>query len=300
VPHTRPHFLHLGPGRTGTSWLFNMLGQHPDVRLNPVKEIRYFSELYCYPEEGLLGRFRNRNAHNQDYRDYLRNRLRRYFRYPFSAPLSLDRIRWDFRYLFGRRSDDWFESLFNSNGSTITGDFSPQTQFIPPQDVVRIAQEWPATKAMLTLRDPVDWAWSCAKMWLMAGREAELISDAELSEFIGRSALEYPTVAAIKVWDQAFAGRFKLLYFDDIASDPPGVLHDVCDFLGLSTAPIARFKGGVEARYSSRPQAMPPRLRRILIDRYRPEMRDLAERYGGYPQHWLERYSDQRQAADVK
>lgn len=291
VPHTRPDFLHIGLARSGSSWLHNMLKQHPDVQLPPIKEIRYLSELYCYPGEGLFGRFRKGDAHNGDYRAYLVERLRRYLRYPHHGRMTLERLRWDLSYLFGKRSDRWFERLFQCDETKLTGDFSPQTQNLPPQDVARIAREWPAIKVTLALRDPVDWAWSCARMWLIGEREAAELSDDELRAFVGGFALEYPSVPGVAMWKDAFADRFKLLYFDAIVSDPAAVLVEVCEFLGLATAPIADFEGGVETRYSSRPQPMPERFRQILIERYLPEMTDLADHYGGYAQHWLEQYT---------
>jgi len=39
---------------------------------------------------------------------------------------------------------------------------------------------------------------------------------------------------------------------------------------------------------------MPTRFRKELIELYQAEVRPLAERYGGYPEQWLERYSKLR------
>jgi hypothetical protein len=289
MAHTKPHFLHVGPGRTGTSWLYGMLSQHPDVYLNPVKEVRYFSEACDYPGEGLLGRFRKGDWHNQNYRSYLKKRLRSYLKHPLTAVGSSDRLAWDLRYLFGRRSDDWFEGLFRCEVSKVTGDFSPQTQHIPPAEVFYISQEWPATKVLLTLRDPIEWGWSCARMWLIPDRDPREVSDAEFRDFVEKFTPDFPTVARISLWETAFAGRFKLLFFDDIAADPAKALNDVCDFLDLATGPIAGFDVS-RRRYSSRPLAIPRRFRRILIELYENEVRQLAEKYGTYPRRWLERY----------
>lgn len=38
-----PTFICVGPGRTGTSWLREMLEKHPDVALSTVKETEYYS-----------------------------------------------------------------------------------------------------------------------------------------------------------------------------------------------------------------------------------------------------------------
>ena len=269
-----------------------MLRQHPDVHLNPVKEVRYFSEAHFYPREGLLGRFSKGDSHNDDYRSYLRRRLKWYVKHPLSAAESVDRLIWDFKFLFGRRSDDWFEDLFGVEGSKITGDFSPQTQRLPHEEVVRISREWPETKVLLTLRDPVDWSWSYARKFLMAKTGLADLTDDQFSDFVRKFAPYFPTVSRISVWERAFTARFRLLFFDDIGKDPVGVLSNVCNFLGIATAPIHSFDGLSERSYSSPYLAMPTRFRRILIELYEDDVGELARRYGSYPRQWLEDYRD--------
>lgn len=39
----QPTFICIGPGRTGTSWLREMLDSHPDVSLSSIKETEYFN-----------------------------------------------------------------------------------------------------------------------------------------------------------------------------------------------------------------------------------------------------------------
>jgi hypothetical protein len=41
-----PTFIVLGPPRTGTTWLFKCLNQHPDIYLSERKEVRYFDEQF--------------------------------------------------------------------------------------------------------------------------------------------------------------------------------------------------------------------------------------------------------------
>ena len=290
MPRTRPHFLHVGPEKTGTSWLYRMLSQHPDVHVPPVKEIRYFFEAHAYPGEGLLERFRQKDWHNRDYRYYLKRRLRHYLEHPRSAAKSLDRLRWDFDFLFGARSDEWFERLFRGEESKITGDFSPQTFHVPPRHILRIAQEWPDTKVLLALREPVEWTWSFARMSLIKDRDLADVSEAELLDFSRIHATYYPSLSRILDWEGPFAGRFRLIFFDDIVANPTRLLGDVCEFIGLATAPIARFEGIAQSKNRGRTLSMPPRLRTVLIDLYRDDVSRLAERYGGYPRQWLERY----------
>lgn len=41
-----PNFLHLGPGKSGSTWLHEVLSLHPQVYLSPAKDLYYFSRYY--------------------------------------------------------------------------------------------------------------------------------------------------------------------------------------------------------------------------------------------------------------
>lgn len=43
-------FIVIGPGKSGTSWLFNVLGQHPEVCLSSAKETLYFEKYFAKGE----------------------------------------------------------------------------------------------------------------------------------------------------------------------------------------------------------------------------------------------------------
>jgi hypothetical protein len=42
-----PNFLYLGPDKSGSSWLFEVLRQHPDCYTPPCKDIYFFDEQYA-------------------------------------------------------------------------------------------------------------------------------------------------------------------------------------------------------------------------------------------------------------
>jgi hypothetical protein len=41
-----PDFLHLGPGKTGSTWLYDVLARHPEVYLSEAKDLYFFSRYY--------------------------------------------------------------------------------------------------------------------------------------------------------------------------------------------------------------------------------------------------------------
>src|SRR5262245_24784697 len=118
-----PAFLCVGPEKTGTSWLYANLAPHPDIFLLPVKEIRYFYELAAYPHEKWWSRLSARGDwHAQNYRSYLCERFDHYRRRPRSIKWEWRRFVWDWRYLFGRRNDEWYLSLFDGMNDRVSGD----------------------------------------------------------------------------------------------------------------------------------------------------------------------------------
>ncbi|MEZ6135909.1 MAG: sulfotransferase domain-containing protein [Pirellulaceae bacterium] len=46
VPQHFPNFIVIGPGKSGTSWLYHVLGQHPEVCMSTAKETLYFEDYY--------------------------------------------------------------------------------------------------------------------------------------------------------------------------------------------------------------------------------------------------------------
>jgi hypothetical protein len=264
-----------------------MLRQHPNVHVNPVKEARYFYEASVSSGTGLVGQFLGQEWFNKAYRSTLKKRIRTYLKHPVEAARSRERVAWDCKYFFGRRSDKWFEGLFGNDTTKLSGDFTPQTYRIPSEHIFRISREWPAMKVMLTFRDPVDWMTSIAKMWPLEDMGPSAVTDAVRAY---AQLYPYPNLQIISAWEEAFAGRLELLFFDDFCADPERFLVHVCKFLDLSIEPIPGFKGLDQKEYASPSVALPPCFRRVLQQFYRAQVEQLATRFEGYPRQWLKRY----------
>lgn len=55
----KPTFICIGPGRTGTSWLREMLDSHPNISLSSIKETEYFNNNYEKGQDWYEGHFSN-------------------------------------------------------------------------------------------------------------------------------------------------------------------------------------------------------------------------------------------------
>ena len=54
---TTPNFLHLGPGKAGSTWLHEVLSLHPQVYLTEAKDLYFFSRWYERGEDWYLAQF---------------------------------------------------------------------------------------------------------------------------------------------------------------------------------------------------------------------------------------------------
>jgi hypothetical protein len=53
-----PNFLHLGPAKSGTTWLYQVLAMHPEVLLSPAKDLYFFNRCYDRGPDWYRAQFR--------------------------------------------------------------------------------------------------------------------------------------------------------------------------------------------------------------------------------------------------
>ena len=53
-----PNFLHLGPTKSGTTWLYRVLSGHPEVFLSPAKDLHFFNRCYDRGPDWYRAQFR--------------------------------------------------------------------------------------------------------------------------------------------------------------------------------------------------------------------------------------------------
>jgi hypothetical protein len=183
-PGRLPNFLHLGPGKAGSTWLHESLSLHPDVYLTEAKDLYYFS---------------------------------RYF----------------------DRGQEWYQAQFRAARPehVVVGEVCPD-YLAAPKSAERIEQTLgTAVRLMVTLRDPVDRAFSsflyAQKHGLAASTfQATLERSPEMVEE-GR----YGTQLAgfVRVFGPE---RIHVSLFDDLERDPQSYLDATTDWLGVSRLPL--------------------------------------------------------------
>ena len=124
-----PDFLIIGAQRSGTTWTNRVLKQHPAIWVPPVKELHYFDKPNCS-------------------RTWLDSRERQRVR-----PKSFDR--WHLRYLFGRRSPEWYLRLFEDARAQgfIVGEATPTYAILQPEIFAEIEKVTPGSGGEIQITD---------------------------------------------------------------------------------------------------------------------------------------------------
>ena len=145
-------FLSVGTMKASTSWMFQVLSTHPNIKFSLQKELHYFAHKYGVTEllsdEARLGTAQAfLNSHNEN-----------------DINLAKWRIDWVSKYLMPPDSDKWFLSLFDrSVEDCYLADFSNLTCFIDESAWEDILSNFLTVKVMYTMRNPIERLWSHAK-----------------------------------------------------------------------------------------------------------------------------------------
>ena len=270
-----PDFLGVGAQRTGTSWLYAALEQHPAIWLPPIKELHYFDD----PNLFNTGRY---------YR-FLRMRLISglWVRRPLSS--------WDLRYFFGARSDDWYRRLFEPGHSRglLTGEITPSYSVLDVAALRHIRSVSPSVKLIYIMRDPIVRSWSS----IMKSRRKRGIIDLPSPEVAIAHACRggvlnmssyldnIERLERVFEQDQIFYG-----FFEELSLDPVGFVSRVLNFLGVEPGDVRQFLPDKPINAVATGTAPPPEFERTLAGSFLPWVERLCERFDGEPQKWRSRY----------
>lgn len=276
---SRPDFICIGPEKTGTTWLYSALAKHPNAYLPPVKELRYFNEGNLVPKHALWRVFFSRNWH---YR-ILRRSIGR-------GVLLGDAPLWRLRHAFGSRSDVWYRSLFTDAGERVCGDISPLYYHLQEDVIARMARGWPETRIIMFVRDPVERAWSKARMNLIKhrGLSAADVGEDEFACVLNEIRNCWDSYLETKArWER----HFEKVYFgsyDMLCDSPSSFYAELLGFLGLPA-----YGSGQGAHAVVKPgisKSIPEPILQQLIGHYREEILDLVRAHYEPAQRWALRY----------
>jgi hypothetical protein len=285
-----PHFLGIGAQKAGTTWLHSMLARHNQIWVPHLKELHYFDRKY--PLVGMEIQS-GVNPRLRAIKQRLIHRLRRLDFAKLRDRLKIRRwrdIAWEIRYLSGGWDDTWYESLFDDGIGRVAGEITPAYSCLSLEGIANVKKLMPSVKLVLLLRDPVERAWSHARMDLLyrTGRTFQEVPAEEFRAHFdsAQSRIRGDYLGAIERWLSYFpSSQMFLGYYDEIIDHPLDLFTRILKFLGVEADDVPNTFGGpvnigVEAKLA-------PEMRTHLALIYIEQVRELALRYGPYPSRWL-------------
>lgn len=288
-------FIYAGPAKTGSTWLYRTLSNHPEVEMPFVKELRYF---YAWELVDKVNLFTNL------FNEHWLFEKRRKFHLPIlkqeiKNALQLKRVRWDvlywyFKFLLLPNNDQWYQRLFSKN--KLSGDISPHYATLSEKTIKKIYRLNPKAKIVIGLRDPIDRAWSDAKMSQVKHQGKKSTAEVEpsaLMQFFEShhilSCKDYTSI--IKKWGRYFPrSQMLIYYFEELQESPQQLFNRIAEFLKITpmkTESVSKNpnKGIVEE--------IPVEYEKELVQLNYKHIEDFAKEYPNkYSLAWLEKYKD--------
>jgi len=222
----KPDAICIGAQKAGTSWLFEMMADRPDVWTSPLKELHFFDHHYVEPA------FPWTEWHiKTEVRAAIRNHVQNNPRFNIGYIKYLSRIGTE--KLF---TEQWYEEVFSrAKREQMVFEATPEYSTISQAGVDYVKGYLPETRFIYILRHPVDRAVSQIRMAIMrrnltpSSRKdwkelidaPEILQRGRISEYVPR-------------WRQAFGPeRLAILDYADMRADPAGFMRRIERFLDL-------------------------------------------------------------------
>lgn len=265
----KPGALCIGAQKAGTSWLAQMLGQHPRIWIPPFKEVQFFNHRFIPGHRQWIG------WHYRNKPDEIRAR---HAARTLPVPPELD------TYLDGLTSgqmfhNQWYKRVFApAPVHAMPMDFTPEYSTLPDEGVDFVAEFLPKARVIYLIRHPVDRAVSQLRMNLRREKRApRTLADwlAEVDNPVLQERGDY--AAALPRWQARFPDML-VLPFGRIARDPGAVMDAVEAHLGLQPFPYASMRQKVFAN----PEGLMPPAEALaaLEERLAPQLDFLTEYLG--------------------
>lgn len=211
---------------------------------------------------------------------------------------------WDVRY---HKGTSWYFSRLGAPATKKVGDITPAYAILPRARITQLAEACPDTQFFMILRNPLERAWSLAKM--NAGILFEATRDIE---FEGRPGLEFNDLSdcwwkaqfrmkgslvrgmydrCLEQWLSVVKrDRMLVLDYEKLVESPRDFLGTIAVHCGIATdwfdkQPDSFF---AEKVFDGVRQSLPERFKPLLRTLYGESIQNLSARLGRDYSHWLE------------
>lgn len=250
-----PDFVGVGVQRAGTTWVAEVLRQHPGVWMRE-KEISFFTRHYHRGWDWYEAHFAGREGRR-------------------AGELSVN-------YFYAPRPDSTrreFYPLWNPRRRLQFWRRMPS-----PRD--ELARRYPSLRVFVVLRNPVERAWSHYWYWRARRRrggkrsvpfERMFRADGRWIETQGRYADH------LAHWREAFP-EMGVFFYDDLRERPAELARSLYRFVGVDPGFAPRTEAWINTRTV---EPLPPALRRELAAHYRAQVERLEAMVGRDLSAWL-------------
>lgn len=224
-----PEFLCIGAQKSATSWLFNMLQQHPNIWMSPIRELHFFNRV---------------NTTNQRLRKRHVQLARRATRMSQAEEQTADQAWADYLARIAsheKMSTEWYNDVFSwpVAEDTVRGDITPAYLEMPKRRIKKAHDLLGDVNIMAIVRRPVDREMSQLRMW--ATRKSHGLKRPETTEewmavydLMVEREPRGSYSAGIPAWQKVFSSsKFLIVPFADVRDQPKALLARTEEFLGV-------------------------------------------------------------------
>lgn len=225
-------FLSIGMMKTGTTWLYSVLDNHPDIYFSYEKEIHYFAHRYT-SETPLNNAMRLKRTINAIERDK---------NISFNPKDLRQKLLWYSDYIDEPINDHWYLNLFRFKGTErYCSDFSNLTCHVEKKGWEAIKNITDNLKVILILRHPLQRLFSHLNFHLMFINKHNEISKWSKSDYINfcnkgyiwKNSVYSEVVEKLKKYLNN--EQYKIYFYEEIIKDRKKFLKNIENFLEIQT-----------------------------------------------------------------
>lgn len=265
----KPGAMCIGAQKAGTSWLAQMLGQHPEIWIPPFKEVQFFNHRFIEDHQYWI---------RWHYKNKPKEIRERHVKREVPMPPELD------TYLDGLTSgamfhNHWYKRVFAPAPETaVPMDITPEYSGLPEEGVDFVANFMPKVKIIYLIRHPVDRAISQLRMNLRREkRTPATVQDwvAEVDNPVLFERGDYATY--LPRWQKHFPDML-VLPFGRVASEPGKLMEEVEEYLGIGPY----LYDGLNKKVFANPDGLKPPAEAVeaLAEKLAPQMAFLTKTFG--------------------
>lgn len=192
-----------------------------------------------------------------------------------------------------------YSHQFEAMQTAVNGEITPGYAIVPPEVIRTVHAHFPHLRLLYILRNPLERAWSHAKMHVSMQKGPESLENLDRVEdawfvehFRSEKSLSRGDYeACIRNWREQFSdGQLALLMYDDLLRDPVAFLTACCTHIGADPAFFQDFpRDALQEKYeASGNAAIRPSLMPTLRTIYAPKIDSLSRYLGMDLSGWLE------------